>query len=83
MPKIKQLDPYTDHTKALAAWMAAGMAVKELTQVDLAKLTGIPRTTISYRIRDPGSIKDREMWELRRVLGSPVEIADMIRAINQ
>ena len=83
MPKTNQLDPYKDRTKALSAWLAAGMAVKNLTQVDLARLTGIPRTTISYRIRDPGSIKDREMFELRKIIGSPAEIADMIRAINQ
>lgn len=69
MPKVKQLarDPWKTE---LRAEIGAGMAAMQITQNDLARLTGIPPTTLSLRIGkrgDIGSMRLSELYAIRKV----------------
>lgn len=77
MPKVK-IDPYADREKAVRAWIAGGMAVKGIDQTELAKKSGVPRTTIGYRIRNPDTLRDGERWQIQKVIGTPKDVAEMI-----
>ena len=66
MPRVKQQarDPWKAE---LRAEIGAGMAAMQITQNDLARLTGIPPTTLSKRLGKNGNIGAMRMEEYEAI----------------
>lgn len=67
MPRVKSV--FMDSQNEVRDWVRVGMAVKNLRQTDLAKMTGIPRSTLQYKIADPGKFCLLDIWKIERVIG--------------
>lgn len=82
MPRVTPLDPFLERGKAIQAWISGGMAFKGITQTDLSARTGIPKATVSYRIRNPETLREEEKWKIQKVIGSPKEVGERILSIT-
>lgn len=73
MPKVKPLvkeDPAEKKRREIRAWIDGNMRLKGIGSYrELSKLTGIPASTISKRVRFPETIVKAEEWALIGVLG--------------
>lgn len=67
MPKVKSI--FDDSRSEMSEWLRTGMAKKNIRQTDLAKMTGIPRSTLQYKIADPGKFCMLDIWKIERVIG--------------
>lgn len=75
MPAVRSLDVYQDKKRAVAAWIMGGIAIKNLNKKELAAKTGMPESTLGYRIRNPGTLTTEEKWRIQKVIGTPKDLA--------
>lgn len=69
------LDPFRDQKQAVRTWLDGGMAMRGMTSRELSRKTGIPESTLSYRKRHPGTMRNDERWLIERAIGTPQDVA--------
>lgn len=70
MPRVKPLDPEFQNKVRLREWVHIGVELKEMSLNDLAKKTGINRSTLANRLVHPETFRAGEIWAIERIVGS-------------
>lgn len=70
MPRVKSSDPFEQRRRDTSAWIRGGMERAGIKRFeDLSKRTGIPKSTLAKRCREPGTLIAEEQWKLEKVIG--------------
>ena len=69
MPPVRSLDPYDKRKKEFRKWLDGQMGYHQISQKELSRKTGIPASTLSYKVRKPERMTLLDLWRIEKVLG--------------